>query len=74
MNKIYILLFLISCNTLHGQNIKGVVINATNNQPIEFVNIGIVEKNIGTVTNLNGKFNLFVDSAYDNDTLMFSVI
>jgi hypothetical protein len=46
----------------------------SNKQPIEFVNIGIVGKNIGTVTDLNGRFNFFVDSKYDNDTILFSII
>ena len=74
MNKFLILIFLISSNTIFGQDITGIVINADSKQPVEFANIGIVGKNVGTVTDLNGKFNFFVDSKYDNDTILFSII
>jgi hypothetical protein len=74
MNRFLIFIFLISCETIFGQNITGIVINADSKQPIEFANIGIIGKNVGTVTDLNGKFKLMVDSKYDNDTILFSII
>jgi hypothetical protein len=74
VNRLLIFIFLISCNTIFGQNIKGILKNADSKQPIEFANIGIIGKNIGTVTDLNGKFKLLVDSKYDNDTILFSII
>ena len=43
-------------------------------QAIEFVNIGIVGKNIGTVSNTNGVFKILLDSEMDTDTLLFSAI
>lgn len=43
-------------------------------QAIEFVNIGIVGKDIGTVSNINGVFKIFLDSEMDTDTLLFSAI
>ena len=74
MNRFLIFIFLISCNTIFGQNITGIVINADSKQPVEFANIGIIGKNIGTVSDLYGRFNLLVDSKYDNDTVQFSII
>lgn len=74
IRRLLILALIISCNTIIGQNISGIVIDVTNKKPIEFVNIGIVGENIGTVTGLNGKFNLLVDSKYGNDTIIFSMI
>lgn len=74
MNRFLIFIFLISCNTIFGQVITGTLINADGKQPIEFANIGIVGKDVGTVTNLNGRFHFFVDSKYDNDTILFSII
>lgn len=74
MNRFLILIFLISSNTILGQVIKGTMINADSKQPIEFANIGIVGKNVGTVTDLNGRFNFLVNSEYDNDTILFSII
>ncbi len=41
---------------------------------IEFVNIGIVGKNIGTVSNTNGIFKISVDKDMDLDTILFSAI
>ena len=49
-----IFIFLISCKTIFGQNLIGILKNADSKQPIEFANIGIIGKNMGTVTDLNG--------------------
>jgi len=48
--------------------------DSANRQPIEFVNIGIVGKNIGTVSNIYGVFRIALDSELDHDTLFFSTI
>lgn len=72
--RIVIFVLIMASNILIGQQISGIVRNARNNQPIEFVNMGIVGKNVGTVTNLQGEFSFLVDSTYNNDTLLFSVI
>ena len=61
--------------SLHGQNeISGIVLNTTSKQPVEYVNIGIVGKNVGTVADENGKFSLLIESQYQNDSLLFSCI
>jgi hypothetical protein len=67
-------MFLISCNSIFGQNITGIVIDAKSKEPIEFVNIGIVGRNIGTVSDIEGKFKLYIDSQYNNDSIRFSAI
>lgn len=69
MKKIVFLAFLLVCHTAVGQVIKGTLYNADNNQPLEFVNIGIVGKNVGTVADLQGRFSLLVDAAYDDETI-----
>ena len=74
MNRYLILLFLICCNASYGQVIKGKLFNADSQEAIEYVNIGIVGKNTGTVTGLNGGFTLLVDSIYNNDSILFSTI
>lgn len=74
MNKLLILFLLIACKSGFGQIINGILYNENSKQPIEFANIGIVGKNVGTVTDLNGKFNLLIDSKYDNDTVLFSIV
>ncbi|MDR2011109.1 MAG: carboxypeptidase-like regulatory domain-containing protein [Bacteroidales bacterium] len=73
--KFFIILFLLSSNVLlFGQSISGTVFETTSEMPVEFVNIGIVGKNIGTVSDQNGKYSLQINPEYYNDTLRFSCI
>jgi len=74
MRIITVLIFVLNCNILFGQDISGVVINEKSKLPIEYVNIGIARKNIGTVSDYNGKYNLSIDPQFDDDTLLFSCI
>lgn len=74
MIRFYIFIILFGFNTAFAQQITGIVMNAVNQQPIEFVNIGIIGKNLGTVSNTKGKFNLQVDPAFCDDSIRFSSI
>lgn len=58
------------------KNYIGVIKDAKTGEPIPFVNIGVFEKNIGTVTNENGEFQFVIDrSKYSKlDTVQFSSI
>ena len=71
MNRLLIIIFLFVCNSVFGQGVAGVVMNAEGKVPVEFVNVGIVGKNVGTVSDVNGRFSFFVDPKYDNDTVIF---
>ena len=73
--KFFIFIFLIGSNVLlYGQTISGIIMEKNSNNPVEYVNIGIVGKNIGTVSDQNGKYTLQIASEYHNDTLRFSCI
>ena len=73
--KIFIILFLLSSNVLlFGQTISGIVFEKNSDLSVEYVNIGVVGKNIGTVSDHNGKYTLQIDPEYQNDTLRFSCI
>jgi len=77
MKKVLFLvsILFLALTSLCGQNIiSGIVLNETRKAPAEYVNIGIVGKNIGTVADENGKFNLLIESQYQNDSLLFSCI
>lgn len=74
MKKIVLLAFLLVCHTAVGQVIKVTLYNADNNQPLEFVNSGIVGKNVGTVADFQGRFSLLVDAEYDDETILFTSI
>ncbi|SHE55289.1 CarboxypepD_reg-like domain-containing protein [Bacteroides luti] len=54
-----------------AQTYSGNVLNEKK-EPLEFVNIGIVGKDIGTVSDVNGHYNINVGSEFDNDSIRFS--
>lgn len=55
--------------------IKGEIKNTENNEPIPYVNIGVFEKKVGTVSNDSGFFNLKLnESVSSSDTVTFSSI
>ena len=69
------IVFILIFSTLHGQNrIAGSVLNAESDLPVEYVNIGIVGENIGTVSDIKGHFDILIESQYLNDSLLFSCI
>ncbi len=72
--RLVILMLLLCCQQVLGQAINGTVYNAGNQKPVEFVNIGIPGKNIGTVSDPTGHFQLAISNEFDNDTLVFSCI
>ncbi len=73
--KLFIILFLLQSSVLLlGQQISGTVFEKNSDAPVEFVNIGIVGKNVGTVSDQNGEYALQIDPQYYNDTLIFSCI
>lgn len=72
--RLMIFIFILNCNSIFGQNISGIVINEKSKIPVEYVNIGVAGKNIGTVSDFDGKYNLSIDSQFDDDTLLFSCI
>ena len=52
--------------------VDGVVLDADTNEPIPYVNIGIIKQLRGTVSSTNGQFKLRFES--DADTVLFSAI
>jgi hypothetical protein len=56
------------------QRYSGQLINIENGQPIPYANIGIIGKNIGTASDVAGRFNMELNSKYNKDTLCISCI
>src|SRR6267142_1827990 len=52
--------------------LSGSVIEGRTGKPIPFVNIGIVEKNIGTLSDPDGSFELTIPAQYVHDSVIFS--
>lgn len=72
-----LILFLCCLNpvvTILAQDISSQIKDSKTQLPIQYVNIGIVGKNIGTVSDSLGNFQLSLTSAFDTDTLKISII
>ena len=76
--KYYLLSFLCTLSLgLFGQHqYKGTVLDAETQETLPFVNIGIVNKGVGTVSNFDGEFYLEIDKAdfSNSDILQFSSV
>jgi hypothetical protein len=59
---------------VYSQSLKGKVLSNSTNTGIGFVNIVIVGKNIGTVSDEAGNFTLEHVNIFDSDSLRFSII
>ncbi len=72
---ILILLSISNFGYSQGKTISGVVHNFENNEPLAYVNIGIANKTVGTVSSKNGLFKLSLnDKVTSKDTVLFSFI
>ena len=71
---ILFLLFLLVVVQGRAQHFKGLVFDKPSGKPLPYVNIGIFEKGIGTVSGNDGSFELEIDESYSADTLSFSYL
>lgn len=73
--RLGLLLCILLCQTkLFSQNINGVVLSKESSTPIQFVNIGIKGKEIGTVSNEAGAFRIAIPQQFSSDSLLFTCI
>lgn len=69
------LILALSTITYSQSNICEGTLQAKNtNQKIAYANIGIVNQNLGTVTNKDGQFSLIIDEKFDNADIKISSI
>lgn len=59
---------------LYAQNFSGQIFDNKTKQPIPYVNIGIPNKGLGTVSDDTGNFSIQLDDKYNNDSLKISMI
>jgi len=69
---LFFLLFLFSYSS--AQELEGVIIDAETSEVLSYVNIGLLGKDIGTVSDQDGAFSLKIPTIHLNDTLRFSMI
>ena len=75
--KLYIFLFLfITINSFSQEKIiSGEIKDAENKTYLQYANIGILNKNTGTVSNFDGKFSLKInEKVNENDLISFSYV
>ena len=65
---------LFSTSAVFSQTISGTVVDLSSKQALAYVNIGIIGKGIGTVSDINGKFSINLDDSLNSQTLKFSYI
>lgn len=67
--------FLFFASILHAQlTITGKVSSSENLQGLPYVNIGIPDKGVGTVSNEEGNFELTIPAGMESDQLRFSMV
>jgi hypothetical protein len=71
-----VIAFLLSVSpSLFSQEvIDGTVIDSKTKKPVEYVNIGFIGKNIGTVSDVNGAFSISIEEQLSDDSILFSCI
>lgn len=74
MKQLAFLFVLLASLGLGAQTIEGTITDATTGETLPYVNIGIVGKNIGTVSADNGKFQLHIAENHNPDDLRLSMI
>jgi hypothetical protein len=65
---------LLSLNAICQQLIQGVLIDSISREPVEFANVGLVGRALGTVTNDKGEFSLLVADSLKEFPLKISMI
>tara|TARA_R110002094_G_C4844723_1_gene206513 strand:+ start:12 stop:776 length:765 start_codon:yes stop_codon:yes gene_type:complete len=66
--------FLLFITQTYGQITLSGIIKSNTNKPLEYVNIGIKNKNIGTISDKNGNFKITLNNSELNELLSFSYI
>jgi hypothetical protein len=67
--------FFASITSLVGQKIiQGKVLAQNNKTAIAYANIGILNSNVGSISNEDGSFSISVPTYYFNDTLLFAAL
>ena len=75
MNRFLLLMiFFAQLTIVAQQNLKGILLDSVDSKPIEFANIGLIGKNVGTVTNDKGEFNLLVPDSLISEKTKISII
>ncbi|MGB4775444.1 MAG: carboxypeptidase-like regulatory domain-containing protein, partial [Daejeonella sp.] len=70
----FISFFFILSNTSAQNTLEGRITDAKTGNALAYVNIGVIGKNIGTLTNDEGKFKISIPESYNSDQLRVSML
>jgi hypothetical protein len=65
---------ILSAHLISQTAIKCTVLDSSTHQPVEFANVGIASKGLGTVTNEKGEFSLSIPDSLKNDKVRISIL
>ena len=77
LNFLFCVSIFLNPSFLNAQNAykaKGIIVDSSSNKVIEYVCVGIIGKDVGTIANELGFYNLNIPEQYINDTITFSRI
>jgi hypothetical protein len=74
VKHLLLLIFVWGTINSFSQSVGGKIIDADSKIPLEYVNIGVIGRDKGTVCDKNGLFLLELSEKFDNDTLRISLI
>lgn len=70
-----ILLIILVSDSLFGQIIiEGKILDKNTRRPISYANLGVVNSNVGTISNPDGSFSIIIPQRLRDDTLTFSAL
>jgi hypothetical protein len=72
--KIVLVMFLSFPELIYSQNMQGRILSSMDDKAIAYVNVVVLGKGVGTVSDMHGNFTLNLDKSYYKDSLQFSMI
>lgn len=76
MPRFLIIFLCLICSVASAQRltVSAKVVDKETKEPLVFASVGIKDKPIGTITNLQGEFDFHISTVYRNDVLVISIL
>ena len=74
LTTILLLFFLVLPKTVTAQTVQGIVLDSATRDPLPYVHIGVVGKNVGVISRDDGTFHIDLHKTAPSDSLTFSLL
>jgi carboxypeptidase-like protein len=74
MRLFSLLILMLFTGITNAQQVSGTIRDQQSKEPIAYVNIGVVNKNTGTVSDVDGHFTIALTQALDSETIKISMV